>query len=104
NATSARSRSPTDPLPDAVPISRSEAGAQKNVGDVAAPALGAVEKIAVVALAVHPALHGDFVEAGVLAGDAMIGVVEDQLHGGLRSEEHTSELQSRENLVCRLLL
>src|SRR5436309_11184707 len=25
-------------------------------------------------------------------------------HGGLRSEEHTSELQSRENLVCRLLL
>src|SRR5690606_41828357 len=26
------------------------------------------------------------------------------LHRGLRSEEHTSELQSRENLVCRLLL
>src|SRR5690606_40415642 len=25
-------------------------------------------------------------------------------HGGWRSEEHTSELQSRENLVCRLLL
>src|SRR5690606_40490282 len=24
--------------------------------------------------------------------------------GGHRSEEHTSELQSRENLVCRLLL
>src|SRR5690606_42127503 len=24
--------------------------------------------------------------------------------GALRSEEHTSELQSRENLVCRLLL
>src|SRR5690606_42013254 len=24
-------------------------------------------------------------------------------HGGARSEEHTSELQSRENLVCRLL-
>src|SRR5207302_9948344 len=24
--------------------------------------------------------------------------------GGARSEEHTSELQSRENLVCRLLL
>src|SRR5690606_16509251 len=31
----------------------------------------------------------------------------DTLYGGLevmRSEEHTSELQSRENLVCRLLL
>src|SRR5690606_39618606 len=26
------------------------------------------------------------------------------LVGDLRSEEHTSELQSRENLVCRLLL
>src|SRR5690606_42049933 len=25
-------------------------------------------------------------------------------HGQYRSEEHTSELQSRENLVCRLLL
>src|SRR5690606_41569575 len=25
-------------------------------------------------------------------------------HGERRSEEHTSELQSRENLVCRLLL
>src|SRR5690606_41029773 len=25
-------------------------------------------------------------------------------YGGGRSEEHTSELQSRENLVCRLLL
>src|SRR5690606_39573671 len=27
-----------------------------------------------------------------------------QLHARQRSEEHTSELQSRENLVCRLLL
>ena len=25
-------------------------------------------------------------------------------HGGIRSEEHTSELQSRTNIVCRLLL
>src|SRR5205085_4785692 len=27
-----------------------------------------------------------------------------ELHKGLRSEEHTSELQSQSNLVCRLLL
>src|SRR2546427_7635739 len=27
-----------------------------------------------------------------------------QQHGELRSEEHTSELQSQSNLVCRLLL
>src|SRR5690606_40158243 len=26
------------------------------------------------------------------------------VHGVLRSEKHTSELQSRENIVCRLLL
>src|SRR5690606_40527762 len=33
------------------------------------------------------------------------GVVEVEPVGdGVRSEEHTSELQSRENLVCRLLL
>src|SRR5690606_40990207 len=30
--------------------------------------------------------------------------VQGQLGDGTRSEEHTSELQSRENLVCRLLL
>src|SRR5690606_40315929 len=28
----------------------------------------------------------------------------EELRGVVRSEEHTSELQSRENLVCRLLL
>src|SRR5690606_40106748 len=28
----------------------------------------------------------------------------DESRSGVRSEEHTSELQSRENLVCRLLL
>src|SRR5690606_40213638 len=36
--------------------------------------------------------------------DRSVGVVTAQLHEALRSEEHTSELQSRENLVCRLLL
>src|SRR3712207_7533259 len=38
---------------------------------------------------------------------APVGAIED-LHGelipGARSEEHTSELQSRQYLVCRLLL
>src|SRR3712207_8223217 len=29
---------------------------------------------------------------------------DDRLDGGARSEEHTSELQSRQYLVCRLLL
>src|SRR5436309_9680052 len=45
--------------------------------------------------AVHD--RADIHEAG-----NVIGVV---VRGGIvRSEEHTSELQSRENLVCRLLL
>src|SRR5436309_12760085 len=36
--------------------------------------------------------------------DAAIRFDGDRLHTPSRSEEHTSELQSRENLVCRLLL
>src|SRR5690606_41195715 len=38
-----------------------------------------------------------------VAGQAHLGTAE-QLDLPRRSEEHTSELQSRENLVCRLLL
>src|SRR5690606_41448754 len=42
----------------------------------------------------------------VIAAQRLAGAAAD--HGGhvlqVRSEEHTSELQSRENLVCRLLL
>src|SRR5690606_39715693 len=40
--------------------------------------------------------EGDFVEPGQILARMDTEV--------LRSEEHTSELQSRENLVCRLLL
>src|SRR5436309_14250144 len=32
------------------------------------------------------------------------GPIRQELRAAVRSEEHTSELQSRENLVCRLLL
>src|SRR2546427_8818312 len=35
---------------------------------------------------------------------ALLPPVTRQLHRGRRSEEHTSELQSQSNLVCRLLL
>src|SRR5690606_6414991 len=41
------------------------------------------------------------------SGQKVLGVavdVADQASVDARSEEHTSELQSRENLVCRLLL
>src|SRR5690606_41719591 len=42
--------------------------------------------------------------AAVVNEDARAAVAEDHLDLVVRSEEHTSELQSRENLVCRLLL
>src|SRR5690606_2129411 len=55
-----------------------------------------------------PDLHqADAVQAGYsgLNGRALILDVNDPLKlVGARSEEHTSELESRENLVCRLLL
>src|SRR5690606_39823484 len=40
----------------------------------------------------------------VFDGDVVFGVRKRNLGEHGRSEEHTSELQSRENLVCRLLL
>src|SRR3712207_7453258 len=39
-----------------------------------------------------------------LIEQAAVTVVPDDLDGEIRSEEHTSELQSRQYLVCRLLL
>src|SRR5438874_7348898 len=52
-----------------------------------------------------PLAQGDqaLVDGGVgVAGQQEIGVLLD--HDRQRSEEHTSELQSRRDLVCRLLL
>src|SRR5690606_452004 len=45
-------------------------------------------------------------EVFAVVGGAVREFVGDGVAGleGVRSEEHTSELQSRENLVCRLLL
>src|SRR5699024_11991847 len=52
--------------------------------------------------------HGQIHEVGEVTGD--IGTIADGQHiaqgdrADIRSEEHTSELQSRFDLVCRLLL
>src|SRR5438046_3616152 len=43
-------------------------------------------------------------EAGVYTQTAVTGTGTSTARGKLRSEEHTSELQSLTNLVCRLLL
>ena len=47
----------------------------------------------------------------IRAGDVIVGLAsygqtryENEYNGGMRSEEHTSELQSHSDLVCRLLL
>src|SRR3712207_8519407 len=37
-------------------------------------------------------------------GERAIGIAPDPVGAHLRSEEHTSELQSRQYLVCRLML
>src|SRR5690606_41663352 len=50
----------------------------------------------------HLAGHGAARELDAFEPTVPDGESHDR--GGLRSEEHTSELQSRENLVCRLLL
>src|SRR5690606_42065321 len=45
------------------------------------------------------------VGAGVDGGNELVELVDGHAAvSGRRSEEHTSELQSRENIVCRLLL
>src|SRR5436309_10319026 len=62
-------------------------------------------------LSLHDALPISVVDAVVTVeqGSADVGLVVPYFESSLlkretRSEEHTSELQSRENLVCRLLL
>src|SRR5690554_7168473 len=53
---------------------------------------------------------GDFVACALLVVDQVVGFFVTEVFGFLyvaavyRSEEHTSELQSRPHLVCRLLL
>src|SRR5205085_12247887 len=63
-------------------------------------------------LSLHDALPICIVVVWVLLGDSLQHacgfLVIQTIHGGancaVRSEEHTSELQSQSNLVCRLLL
>src|SRR5699024_12306725 len=94
-ATSPSTLSPL-PLHDALPISRSPAAQRLQVVELESPTTQVeldVEGEAGVAAGQHEAVAGIPVGVG--------GVVPHHL---LRSEEHTSELQSRFDLVCRLLL
>src|SRR5690625_5761558 len=51
-----------------------------------------------------PLLPGESRSAGRILFVNMMYFVNVKFRGGKRSEEHTSELQSRGHLVCRLLL
>src|SRR5690606_41275990 len=93
----------TLPLPDALPIYRRLDGARRAYG-VTHGALDTAYRQAPGVVAEHLLDGGRF---DPVAGQRSGGVGTDVLHlGGIqpRSEEHTSELQSRENVVCRLLL
>src|SRR5690625_7356595 len=64
-----------------------------------------ISVVAVVLGGVDSALRGDGVRpAGAVLIAERLHVVAGLAQGGGRSEEHTSELQSRGHLVCRLLL
>src|SRR5690606_40155999 len=71
---------------------------------VLAPGLVPVETVqAQHALEHQAALVAGHIEYALVAQQRVAVTLQQVLHEG-RSEEHTSELQSRENLVCRLLL
>ena len=52
----------------------------------------------------HKGLLGPLGTGGLIMQKPIVDILEPSRFGGTRSEEHTSELQSRRNLVCRLLL
>ena len=62
---------------------RPQAGTEKDVGDVLAPAARTVEDIDRLPVAGHLALDGDFSVAGVLAAQSALTVVEHQFHRGM---------------------
>src|SRR3712207_8521247 len=76
-------------LHDALPIFRQRRHADRRARR--RPALAAIEEAAV-----------GLVHSRPVAGQ--VGQVDRHPHRVVRSEEHTSELQSRQYLVCRLLL
>src|SRR5690606_41795831 len=92
----------TLPLHDALPISagattNSDAGVTDLLGRCG-DALEAMQDIGMPLL-----VHGEVTDPDVDLFDREAVFIE-RVMIPLRSEEHTSELQSRENLVCRLLL
>src|SRR5690606_5989661 len=77
-------------------------------------ALDFITPLTLSTLSKKPALHqfqksesgewNNHVELGLWADLFLVAPISANTLAKMRSEEHTSELQSRENLVCRLLL
>src|SRR5690606_41213189 len=89
-------------LHDALPIFRRDRAVAPGAAAGALPGTGAPARPRDLG---HPAAGEEALGADGAAGPvppARDG--QDLRCAGARSEEHTSELQSRENLVCRLLL
>jgi len=62
---------------------RPEPGAEEDIGNIAAPALHAVEKVGVLRITGDATADGDFGKGCVLTGERAVGVVEDQLDARL---------------------
>src|SRR5690606_39387618 len=94
----------SQPAPDSSPTRRSSDLFPVTIAYRAdwAEALGIEEPTTVEEFAAMMQAFKDQDPGGV--GSALIPFVPNRLSGNDRSEEHTSELQSREKLVCRLLL
>src|SRR5690606_41832827 len=93
---------PTLSLHDALPIWSHQASATAQGAPIGAHAVG-VDPLGDRRARGHGSDAGEAVAHGQdLCLVELLGVLVEGL--GDRSEEHTSELQSRENLVCRLLL
>src|SRR5690606_40825620 len=83
--------------------SREAGGRQHELGHRALSGLARYHHVAVVQARQRARDGKPQADAAEAPGIAILGLHEG-LEDAFRSEEHTSELQSRENLVCRLLL
>src|SRR3712207_6856403 len=99
-------RPPRSPLFPYTPLSRSARRAVERATHMLGARQPATRRVAVV---LEPSVVASLlgVLGGVLTGDAVLkgrSPFGDRLGEEVRSEEHTSELQSRQYIVCRLLL
>src|SRR5690606_40434578 len=100
----ARSAPGTDPAsrPDALPIS-AQTGLGAGMSATASYAVLGAYASFWEGVSVGGKLQVDTVTPRLTRTGMAVGYANSGYAASLRSEEHTSELQSRENLVCRLL-